>query len=368
MRRLCTLAVLFSFLLVPVAADEREAEPGIQMAILLDTSGSMEGLLNQARTELWKVVNDLIFSRRDGKLPYLEIALYEYGNNGLAAETGYIRQCVPFTDDLDKISEELFGLTTNGGDEFCGQVIKRAAEELTWRADERTLKLIYIAGNETFHQGPVEASDALAAARSRDIVVNTVHCAGGENVGWQEAATLGTGEYISIDQNQRVVHVDAPQDEEIARLGVELNGTYLAYGRAGAEGQQRQMAQDENALQNGQGSGVNRAWSKANPLYDNRAWDLCDGCNLGEVDLESIPVEDLPEEMREMTLEERKKYVADKSAERAGIQERINALVAAREQFVAEALASMEQEDTLGQALIGTVRAQAGEKGYTFSE
>lgn len=330
MKKFWALTLLLGILFGNASADEREAEPGIQLAILLDTSGSMSGLIHQARAELWKVVNELIFSRREGKLPYLQIALYEYGNSGLSAESGYIRQCVPLTDDLDKVSEELFGLTTNGGDEYCPQVIQVASEDLAWNPRKDTLKLIYIAGNETFHQGPVAASDALAAAKVRGIIVNTVHCAGGEDTGWREAASLGAGEFISIDQNQQVLHIDAPQDEEIARLGVELNRTYIAYGSQGHESQQRQLAQDDNVEQGAPGSSVQRAVCKANGLYDNRAWDLCDGLVAGIVDLKDIAEEDLPEEMRAMTGEERQAYVDQKLAERTELQERINALNAER--------------------------------------
>ncbi len=366
MKKLCILAVLLGIASGNAWADEREAEPGIQLAILLDTSGSMSGLIHQARAELWKVVNELIFSRRQGKLPYLQIALYEYGNSGLSAESGYIRQCVPLTDDLDRVSEELFSLTTNGGDEHCPQVIQVATEDLAWSAREGTLKLIYIAGNETFHQGPVPASDALAAAKARGIVVNTVHCAGGEDTGWREAASLADGEFISIDQNEQVLHIDAPQDEEIAKLGVELNRTYLAYGSQGQQSQLRQQAQDDNGEQAAPGSSVQRAVCKANGLYNNEAWDLCDGLVAGIVDLKDIAEEDLPEEMQAMSPEERQAYVDLKLAERAEIQARINGLNAERVAYVTEKRAELSPENTLGEALIQTVRGQAEARGYSF--
>ncbi len=106
-----------------IARTERmivEVKPRVQMAILLDTSGSMSGLIDQARTELWAIVNEFITAKRDGKAPQLEVALYEYGKSSLPADEGYLRMIVPFTMDLDKISEELFALKTNGGSEYCG--------------------------------------------------------------------------------------------------------------------------------------------------------------------------------------------------------------------------------------------------------
>ena len=41
----------------------------IQLAILLDTSNSMDGLINQAKSELWKIVNELALAKKNGKSP-----------------------------------------------------------------------------------------------------------------------------------------------------------------------------------------------------------------------------------------------------------------------------------------------------------
>jgi len=94
-------------------------KPVIQVAILLDTSGSMDGLIDQTRKQLWRVVNELAIAKKDGHSPNLQVALYEYGNDGLPAEKGYIRRVLPLTTDLDRVSEELFALRTNGGSEYC---------------------------------------------------------------------------------------------------------------------------------------------------------------------------------------------------------------------------------------------------------
>jgi len=99
----------------------------ILMALLLDTSNSMGGLIDQAKSQLWKIVNEVAAAKSgDGKQPNIKIALYEYGNDGLSSNEGYIRQVSALSEDLDVMSEKLFSLSTNGGNEFCGQVIKTA--------------------------------------------------------------------------------------------------------------------------------------------------------------------------------------------------------------------------------------------------
>jgi hypothetical protein len=94
--------------------------PVVQLAILLDTSNSMDGLIAQAKTQLWNIVNEFATAKQDGKAPRVQVALYQYGNNGLSKEKGWVQQVLPLTDDLDKLSEQLFALKTNGGKEYCG--------------------------------------------------------------------------------------------------------------------------------------------------------------------------------------------------------------------------------------------------------
>ena len=55
----------------------------IQVALLLDTSNSMDGLIDQAKSQLWKMVNRLADAQRQNQGVELEIALYEYGNDNL---------------------------------------------------------------------------------------------------------------------------------------------------------------------------------------------------------------------------------------------------------------------------------------------
>lgn len=355
----------------PVSAGTVEAAisaPRVQIAILLDTSSSMDGLIEQARRQLWTVVNSLQKSRRQGQASQLEIALYEYGNDGLSAEGGYIRQVLPFSTDLDLVSEKLFALRTNGGSEYCGQVIQKAVEQLGWSSSPKDLKLIYIAGNEPFTQGPVPYQKAVAAARERGVVVNTLHCGSpeeGASTGWAAGAKLASGQSFNIDHNKAVAHIAAPQDDEIARLGRELNKTYLGYGTSGREAKARQAVQDTNAGSN-MASATQRAVSKASRMYDNSGWDLVDGVKKGKVKVEEMKDDALPEELKGKSAEERKALVEAKAKEREALQARIQQLNQERERYVAEKQKALAAEggDTLDAAVLQSVRTQAKAQGF----
>lgn len=303
-------------------------EPRIQIAILLDTSGSMSGLIDQARAHLWSIVNEFEGVTRNGVRPRLEVALYEYGKSSLPAEEGYIQMLVPLTEDLDLISEELFILQTNGGSEYCGQVIARSIEELGWDEAEDTLKTIFIAGNEPFTQGPIDYKDACRAAADSNVTVSTIHC-GDHNVGvdtqWADGARLADGSYVSIDQNQSVAGIEAPQDQELAELSAQINSTYVAYGSLSSQAlsRGRQSAQDSNAAALAPSVAASRAVTKGSSLYRNSHWDLIDAMKAEDFDLAEVPEEELPEEMRELSEEERVTFLEEKAAERIEIQERI---------------------------------------------
>jgi len=339
--------------------------PQIQIAILLDTSGSMSGLIEQAKTQLWRIVNEFVNVTKNGKRPVLQIALFEYGNSGLESSAGWIRVILPLTDDLDKVSQELFALTTNGGDEYCGQVISVAVGSLEWSASKDDYKVIFIAGNEPFTQGPVNYADACKAAIEKGIIVNTIHCGSdsdGINGKWKDGALLADGSYMWIDQNRKVVHFAAPQDDEIAKLSAELNTTYIPYGERGVAGVENQSVQDDNATTVSPGSVTERAVTKASANYRNDAWDLVDAVNNDTVKLEDLKPEDLPDAMQKMTLDEQRKHVATVTQQRAAVQERIQELNDERKVFIAEErakLAESDEADTLDEAMQEVLHDQA---------
>ena len=354
----------------PATLAKAEAAPIVQLAILLDTSGSMQGLIEQAKGQLWKIVNEFINAKQNGKRPELEVALYEYGKQSLSASSGWIRQIVPLTNDLDKISEELFKLTTDGGEEYCGWVIKDAVEKLAWSKSPDAFKAIFIAGNEPFTQGPVNYAAACKSAIEKGILVNTIHC-GDQTTGvqtkWQDGALLAEGKYMFIDHNRAVVHFEAPQDKEIARLGVELNKTYIAFGHAGQANLARQSAQDANsAALAPQGSSVQRALSKSSAYYCNGSWDLVDACKATNFNFSALKAEELPVEMQKLNETERKAYVETKTKEREKIQQEINHLNSDRTRFVDEQSKKHSTTNTLDSVVVTTVREQAMKRNYRF--
>ncbi len=345
-----------------------KTEKTIRVALLLDTSNSMDGLINQAKSQLWKIVNELSYAKCEHETPNLEIALYEYGNDNIEASDNYIRQIVPFNSDLDEISKQLFALRTNGGNEYCGTVISTSLQDLKWGKNKKDLNLIFIAGNEPFTQGRINYKDAITDAKEKNITVNTIFCGDYENgirAKWYDAAVLGNGEYLNINPNKEIIHVITPYDKEIIILNERLNKTYIYFGTSGQKYYQNQQIQDNNAMELEEAVIVNRAVSKSNKIYNNSSWDLVDATKNGNISLEKIKRKNLPKNLQNKTIKELKEYVTKQKTAREKIQKEIQQLNEKRRKYIATNQ-TKENMDALESVMLKAIKKQATKKGYSW--
>jgi hypothetical protein len=348
-----------------------DGAPKIQVALLFDTSNSMDGLIDQAKSRLWDIVNTLTTLKYQGKTPSIEIALYEYGNDGLSVNTNYIRQVAALTTDLDLISEKLFALRTNGGSEYCGAVIQTSVKDLKWDNSITTMKLIYIAGNEGFDQGGVHYKEAISYALKNDVYVNTIYCGNkqeGISLFWQDGATKGQGKYFNIDSDKKVEYIETPYDNQINACNEKLNKTYIGYGKQGRLKKQSQVTEDSNASSISLSNSTERTVTKSKAVYKNSSWDLVDNVKDNESNLDKIKAEDLPEEYKGKTKEEIKKIVLEKSKEREAVQKEISELAVKRQKYITEKSKQKSKQDDLGSAIKSSIISFASVKGYKTEE
>lgn len=341
----------------------------IQVALLLDTSNSMDGLIDQAKSRLWNIVNTLTTLTYNGQSPQIEIALYEYGNDGIRDES-YIRQVAPLTQDLDLISEKLFALRTNGGNEYCGAVIRDASMNLNWDNNDKSMKLIYIAGNESFDQGRISYKEVIENAKRKNIYTNTIFC-GDRNEGiqtfWQNGAVLGNGKYFNINSDRKVMYIETPYDIRIAEYNTRLNDTYIYYGRKGSEFKNKQAAQDKNAEIQSVSNAVERTVAKAKKnAYNNEHWDLVDRAEKDAGLISTLKETELPEELKGKTKEQVKSAIAVKSAERKKIQREIEELSKKRQYYIDAEMKKRGNSDAddLGKAIEKSILELATKNGY----
>jgi hypothetical protein len=338
----------------------------IQVAILLDVSNSMDGLIDQAKAQLWNMVNTMGSARCDGLQPSFELSLYEYGRPGNGGEKGYIRQLHAFTGNLDQVSNTLFSLQTNGGDEYCPQVIVQSAEDLPWDKSSSTYKAIFIAGNESFRQGEVPWSVACEKAGQKGVIVNTIYC-GDRQAGiaeyWNLGAECGNGSYTNINQDVKAREIDTPYDTMLFVLNEKLNATYISYGSRGAEAAAMQADMDAKNYSLSKSAAAKRAEVKSKAsLYKNDDWDLVDAVESDKEFLVKIDKEQLPASMQNKSMAEMEKILMQAKKERSTIQGQIAGLSVKRNEYLRKEMAKSGQTDntpTLETEIERIIRQQA---------
>jgi hypothetical protein len=338
----------------------------VDLAICLDISGSMNGLLNAARQNLWAVVNELAKLQ---PAPTLRVALLTYGCSAYEPEKGWVRVETAFTTDLDAVSQKLFALSTNGGEEYVARVMQAALNELSWSSDPTALKLMFVAGNEPATQDPkVDGPSQSKAAIGQGIVVNTIYCgnpANEEAAGWRAVATLADGKFAAIEQDNGFV-VSTPFDTQLAELSAAMNTTYVPYGKEAAVWVQNQGAQDRNAAGLNSAAAATRCQTKASLLYSNSHWDLVDACNEPTFKLEDIKKEELPEALRKLSIDELRVHVAAQKKKRDELKQQVEALGKQRDAHVQQELQRLggEGKKLFEQAVLESVRQQAEARGF----
>ncbi|MFN8251191.1 MAG: vWA domain-containing protein [Ferruginibacter sp.] len=315
--------------------------PKIQAAILLDVSNSMDGLIDQARAQLWNMVNTMGKVKCPGDaVPQIEIALYEYGRSSNDLKQGYVKRINSFITSLDSLSENLFSLTTMGGDEYCGHVIKSSIDELQWDPSPDNYKVIFIAGNEDFLQGDVKYTEACNKAKQKGVIVNTIYCGDrlqGIQEHWNLNAECGSGSYTNINQDVKNEEIPTPYDSLLITLNGSLNNTYLNYTVVGYAAQAKQAKMDVANTSFSKEAQIKRIKTKSNAkVYKNAEWDLVDAVDKeGAAALDKMERSALPDSLKNKSKEEIKKVVEQKARERGAAQKEIAELNTKRDAYIA---------------------------------
>ena len=365
MRLYLTFSLLF--LLTSTSFAQRK----VQLVILFDTSNSMDGLLNQAKSRIWAIVNEASTLTYQGAPVTLEIAMYDYGNSTIPVAQNYIRKQLDFSTDLDLVSEKLFGLRTSGGDEFCPAVIVSSLKELNWSNSAQDLKLIYIAGNESFKQGPISTSTACVLAAEKHVLVSTIFCGDrlqGINLGWKEGADCAKGDFFNINSDAAIKQIETPFDDQIIEQNRLLNNTYFGYGSVAIESKSKQLSQDENAWGISKSVETERYLVKSKSSYKNDKWDIVDANKADSTKLLKLSDDELPAEMKGMSVEQRQAFVKQKTEERAAIQKEMARLETERRKFieVENTKTTQAKPDDFGTAVATSMRNNAKTLGFDW--
>lgn len=347
-----------------------EGAARIEVGFVLDTTGSMSGLIEGAKQKIWSIASQMA----DGQpRPEIRVGLIGYRDRGDA----YVTRLTDLDQDIDAVYARLMQLRADGGGdtpESVNQALHEAVTRLSWSESQDVYKVIFLVGDAPPHvdyPNDVPFAESVRLAKSKGIVVNTVQCGNIQATAsvWKQIARGGLGEYVAIAQDGAMVAMETPHDEELAQLNRDLASTLLTYGDEGDRYELRdKVARALEAPASAVASRLSFFAKRGGGIASGRS-DLVDAVENGLVEAEALPAASLPEEMREMDADGRNAYVKEKAAERAAVQKKINEISRQRDDYVRRENARLAEEgvdDGFDHKVLGAIRAQAAEKGITY--
>ena len=345
------------------AAENRDT---LEMVFVLDTTGSMSGLIDGAKQRIWGIINEVM--QKPSK-PRVRVGLVAYRDNG----DEYVTKLLPITEDLDKVYTTLMDYRADGGGDTPENVRKALAEGVRnsgWSAAKKNLaQIVFLVGDappQTYQQEP-DVLVTTAEAVRKNMIINTIQC--GEMDGtkevWQSIAVRGEGKYFAIAQDGGVQAITTPYDKKLAELAVKVGKTYVTYG-AKDKRDRNVSAQTVSELRittdASMGAQAERAVNKAvnSFQYDG---DLVQDVENEAVKIEDVKTENLPEELQKMSVAERKKEIDKRIAERKVIRAEILSLSKQRDQYVAAERAKAGRKNGFDTAVAQALKEQLAKKG-----
>ena len=358
-----------------ITAAAHAGRPKVDVVFVLDTTGSMGGLIQAAKENIWSIANTMASAQ---PTPELRMGLVAYRDRGDA----YVTQVTDLSSDLDSMYAKLMDFRAEGGGdtpESVNQGLHDAVHRMSWTQDDSAYKVVFLVGDAPPHmdyQDEVKYPDTIKAARERGIVVNTI-LAGNADVTaaeWQTIASLNQGAFFRVAQSGDAIAVATEFDDEIAALSKELDETRMAFGdaRARAEMQRKQAATDKLYAEASVASLAKRAsFNVSEAGRDNLLGknDLVDAVTSGRVDLDAVAEDDLPAPMQQMSKTERVRAINEQAEKRKEISQRLAALSDRRQTAIAAELAEREgTEESLDYQIFRTVKDQAEKKGLEYDK
>jgi Mg-chelatase subunit ChlD len=345
----------------------------IEVVFVLDTTGSMGGLIDAAKEKIWSIASTL--AQADAA-PEIKIGLVAYRDRG----DSYVTRVVDLSRDLDSMYAALMQFQADGGGdgpEDVNRALSEAVHNVSWSTDQRTYKVVFLVGDAPPHmdyQGAERYPEIVAAAAAQGIVVNTIQCGGlhETTAPWQHIAALGRGRYFTVAQTGGAVAIETPFDAEIARLAAELDGTRLYYGSAADQDAARAKVEATEQLHAFASTAAQARRGVFNATKSGEANvastpELVHDVASGRVDLSTVPAAELPEPLVGLSADERQAMIEATAERRAELEQQITSLAAERDAFLDDEVAKRGgAAESLDVQIYDAVREQAAARGLRY--
>lgn len=349
--------------------------PAVEVMFVLDTTGSMGGLIAAAKEKIWSIANTLASA---DPAPAIRMGLVGYRDRG----DGYVTTVTPLSDDLDAVYTQLMQYRADGGGdgpESVNQALYEAVTKPDWSSAKATYRAIFLVGDAPPHmdyQDDVKYTQSCRLAARQDIVINTIQCGHmpGTKPVWRKIAHLAQGAYFQVAQAGSAVLYDTPYDRKIADLSSALDDTRIYYGDAGQVARMKAREREADTIYEAAAPSAvakrtifNSSKAGAKNFLGTR--ELVDDVASGRVQLDAIKAEELPAELKPMKKSERQAHVAAQAARRKALQQQIEVLAGKRQRYIEEKVKREGQKGatSLDAQLYHCIQTQAAEKDIRYT-
>ena len=345
----------------------------IDVVFVLDTTGSMGGLIQAAREKIWSIATTMASAQ---SAPEIRVGLVAYRDRG----DDYVTRVVDLSSDLDSVYATLMDFQANGGGdgpESVNQALHDAVHKVSWNQQSGTYKVVFLVGDAPPHMdypNDVKYPVTLKAAKQKGIVVNAIQSGqmGSTTPAWQQIAQLGNGNYFQVENSGNAVAITTPFDEKIATLSAKMDDTRLYYGNKEKKEQQRrkQAAAEKLHAAASLESRARRATfnaSKSGAANFLGEGELVDEVSSGRVDLSSIDKDQLPAAMQALAPAAQAKVISETAERRNELKRQISKLTEERTAYLHKKVDEAGgAKDSLDDKIYRAVREQAGRLGMSY--
>ena len=337
--------------------------PRVEVAFVLDTTGSMGGLIDGAKRKIWSI------ARRIGEgrpRPDLRIALVGYRDLG----DEYVTRVHDFSRDMDDVQERLMAFQANGGGdtpEHVSAALGAAVNQLSW-SQGPALQIVFLVGDAPPHVDYQDGHDYARyarAARARGIAIETIQC-GGDPVTaryWQEIASLGDGHYARIDSQGGMPALVTPVDAELAHLGAELTTTVVASGTVAEQVTTSRKLEKRAAMPAAMATEAAGYYASAERLAERDLVSLSAEGQRRELKALADRPAEAPRAIAGKSDAEALTYLQGQKDKREKLQQRIGALQKQREDYLAKAA---PRADGFDEQVVQALRDRAAKQGIRY--
>lgn len=365
-----SLAALALILGTPAQA-RSNYRPKVEVVFVLDTTGSMGGLIQAAKQKIWSIVNEL---SQGQPRPEIRLGLVAYRDKG----DQYVTQRTDLSADIDAVYGQLMNYRADGGGdgpEHVNQALFEAVHAMRWSQDRRALKLIFLVGDAPPHmdyQDDVKYTKVTRQAMRKDLIINTVQCGNDAQTKkiWRDIAHRSEGRYVAIAQDGGAVAVTTPYDHKLSELSTRLDSTYMTYGAAEEQVARKAKLMRSATLAAAAAPEAAAARSSFRARDEGAALgglDFIADTRSGAVDMDGLAEDELPMELKGKNKAEQRALVQQKQAERKKIQKQIQELSQERSKYLNKAASAPgSSKDSFDAEVLDAVRSKAEAKGIHY--